>query len=32
MGLFDMTEWESCMWLLNTDILARNATRQWQYS
>jgi len=28
-GLFQITEWKPCMWLLNADILAGNATRQW---
>jgi len=26
LSLFEITEWEPCMWLLNTDILAR----QWR--
>ena len=26
--LFEITEWQPCMWLLNTDILAGNAARQ----
>ena len=29
LGLFEITEWEPCMWLLNTDFLAGNAARQW---
>jgi len=29
LGLFEITEWEPCTWLLNTDILAGNAVRQW---
>jgi len=29
LGLFEITVWEPCMWLLNTDILADNAARQW---
>jgi len=29
LGLFEIAEWESCMWLFNTDILAGNAARQW---
>jgi len=29
LGLFQITEWEPCMWLLHTDILAGNAARQW---
>ena len=29
MSLFEITEWEPCMWLLNTDMLAGNAARQW---
>jgi len=28
-GLFEITEWETCMWLLNSDILAGNAALQW---
>jgi len=28
-GLFEIIEWEPCMGLLNTDILASNAVRQW---
>ena len=29
LGLFEITECESCTWLLSTDILLDNATRQW---
>jgi len=32
LGLFEITEWEpwiTALWLLNTDILAGNAARQW---
>ena len=29
LSLFEITEWEPCMWLLNTDILVGNAARQW---
>jgi len=29
LGLFQITEWEPCMWLLNADILAGNAARLW---
>jgi len=28
-GLFEITEWEPCMWLFKTDIFAGNAARQW---
>ena len=28
LGLFEITEWEPCMWLLRTDILAGYAARQ----
>jgi len=31
LGLFEITEWEPCMWLLNTNILAGNAVRQWRF-
>jgi len=29
LSLFEITEWEPCMWLLNTDIFAGYAARQW---
>jgi len=29
LDLFEITEWEPDTWLLITDILASNATRQW---
>jgi len=28
-GSFEITEWEPCIWLLNTHIFAVNAARQW---
>ena len=29
LGLFEITEWKPCMWLLNTDTMAGNAAKQW---
>ena len=31
LGLFEITEWEPCMWQLNTYILGGNAARPWHW-